>query len=99
MDSTIFANGRLAVTPGEALYYAGRGSSIEAAQKTARNLMCIGKYPFPVQSVGGKKVVLVRDIKMALGLFDVQVEQKAMPLGDPQHSKRRPGRPRKIGNM
>lgn len=70
-------NGKLALRPGEALLVAGLARDIGAGEKTARNKISLGTFPFRLTTIAGKKLVLVRDLLVALGepaAVDAQVE-------------------------
>lgn len=59
---------KIAVAPWESLVLSGLSRDKEAAQKTSRNKICNGTFPFATREIGGKKVVLVADILSALGV-------------------------------
>lgn len=60
-------NGKLALRPGEALHVAGLARDLAAGEKSARNKISLGKFPFPLTIIAGKKLVLVRHLLLALG--------------------------------
>lgn len=59
-------NGKLALRPGEALHVAGLARDLAAGEKSARNKISLGRFPFPLTIIAGKKLVLVRDLLLAL---------------------------------
>lgn len=78
--------GRVAVTPVEA------GAAVFGwAEKTTRNRLLNGSFPFPVISLGGRRVVRLADLELALAGAP-RPEQNVQP---PQ-LKRGRGRPRKL---
>lgn len=60
-------NGKLALRPGEALLVAGLARDIAAGERTARNKMHHGTFPFPLTIIAGKKLVRVADLLLAMG--------------------------------
>lgn len=72
-------NGKLALRPGEALLVAGLARDIGAGEKTARNKISLGTFPFRLTTIAGKKLVLVRDLLVALGEPAAAVDAKVEP--------------------
>jgi hypothetical protein len=89
--------GKIAVSPGEALFLVGYSRSAETGYKTAANLMSRGEFPFTVRrfEIAGreKKLVLVSDIRAAV-LGQPQAPTQPLEVTSPPAS-RGPGRPRK----
>ena len=86
-------DGKIALHPAEALVRLGYSRDLEAAKKTARNLICLGKFPLPLQLILGKQRVLVADVLTAAGLGALPSQALLQP--QPTIEKRGPGRPRK----
>lgn len=80
----ITINGKLALRPGEALLVAGLSRDLAAGERTARNKMSHGTFPFRLTTIAGKKLVRVEDLLVALG------EPAAPEFTPPTSSK--PGR-------
>lgn len=76
-------NGAAALTPTQT------GALIQLAPQTVRNKLGNGTFPFPVVEIGGRKMVMTRDIVAVL----VGVPVVFCP--SVQHQPRRPGRPLK----
>ena len=100
--ATLAAGGSPCKTPGQALaMLAGRSDDLDNA---ARKQMSRGTYPFPIATIGGRRVVLVCDIAAALAAAPVTrvTEADDAPAAndpappDPEPARRRRGRPRKV---
>ncbi len=92
-----FLADRLAITPGQALFYAAHSKSEEAGVKSARNQMSAGTFPFKLTEIGGKKRVLVSDLLAAAGLGEGGPAPAVTTPQPPQpHEKRGRGRPRNL---
>lgn len=90
------AAGKIAVSPGEALFLVGYSRTAETGHKTAANLLALDKFPFPVRrfEIAGreKKLVLVSDIQAAL-LGQPTAPAQPHEVTSPP-ARRGPGRPR-----
>lgn len=77
--------GRVAVTPAEA------GAAVFGwAAKTTRNRLLACTFPFPVVSIGGRRMVRLADLELILGGAGHTPEEQ------PRKEKRGRGRPRKL---
>jgi hypothetical protein len=89
--------GRVAVHPGEALFYIGYSRTLAGAKKTARNLMSRNAYPLPLISIAPqRRVVRVIDLLQFVGMDEVGIQQVLDQQPSSVPSKRSPGRPRKL---
>ncbi len=82
---------QIALHPAVALVALAYSESLQAAKKTARNLIALGKYPLPLTRILGKQRVLTEDLWNAVrkrDSLDTQVFNEST-------SRHKPGRPRK----
>lgn len=78
--------GRVAVSPAEA------GAAVFGwAEKTAKNRVVLGTFPFPIVDLLGRRVVLLADLETALAGAPTAAKR-----ADPVQLKRSRGRPRKV---
>ncbi len=88
--------GRVAIHPGEALYYIGYSRTLEGAKKTARNLMSRNAYPLPLFHIAPqRRVVRVTDLLHFVGMDEAGMQHTHAQKPSPVTAKRGPGRPRK----
>jgi hypothetical protein len=88
--------GRVAIHPGEALYYIGYSRTLEGAKKTARNLMSRNAYPLPLFLIAPqRRVVRVTDLLHFVGMDEAGIQHVLTQQPSPVTPKRGPGRPRK----
>jgi hypothetical protein len=89
--------GRVAVHPGEALFYIGYSRTLAGAKKTARNLMSRNAYPLPLVLIAPqRRVVRVTDLLQFVGMDEAGIQQVLAQQPSPVVAKRGPGRPRKL---
>lgn len=88
-------DGKLVLHPADALAAIGWSANRDAAAKTARNLICAGKYPLCITTVCGKQRVLARDVLAAVGIAPPADTAIGLTALDEIPPRRRPGRPRK----